>query len=82
VRVFDRRQIMALDNIDIQDTVREVYESAVCMGRKALSAMGVEENEIAEIEREYRRRDIDRLDIQISSGDLHAGNETVFRPRG
>jgi len=80
VRVFDRRQLIALNDLDLRGTVREVFESAVCMGRQALAALGVKDETIASIEEEYRRRDLDRLDRQASSGDLHAGEEMVFRP--
>ncbi len=45
------------------------------------SAFGVlTEEEAARVEREYRRRDAERLDIQASSGDLHALKERIFSP--
>lgn len=80
VRAFDRRQLIALNDLDVRGTVREVFESAVCMGRLALGALGFSEQAVDMVEEEYRRRDTDRLDRQVSSGDLHAGEELVFRP--
>jgi glutathione-regulated potassium-efflux system protein KefB len=80
VRVFDRRQLLALNDLDVHGTVREIFESAVSMGRKALEALGFNEQAVIWVEEEYRRRDLDRLDRQASSGDLHAGEELVFRP--
>ena len=80
VRVFDRRQLMALGDLDLRGTVREIFESAVCMGRQALGALGFNDQDIAWVEEEYRRRDLDRLDRQTASGDLHAGEEMMFRP--
>ena len=80
VRVFDRRQLLALGDLDISGTVREVFESAMCMGRQALQTLGFSEQAVAWVEEEYRRRDLDRLDRQAASGDLHAGEELVFRP--
>ena len=80
VRVFDRRQLLALGDLDISGTVREVFESAMCMGRQALQTLGFSEQAVAWVEEEYRRRDLDRLDRQASSGDMHAGEELVFRP--
>jgi len=80
IRVFDRRQLMALGDLDLRGTVREIFESAVCMGRQALGALGFNEQDIAWVEEEYRRRDLDRLDRQAASGDLHAGEEMMFRP--
>jgi glutathione-regulated potassium-efflux system protein KefB len=80
VRVFDRRQLIALNGIDLRGTVREIFESAVCMGRQALDALGFTPQDVAWVEEEYRRRDLDRLDRQASAGDLHAGEEMMFRP--
>lgn len=80
VRVFDRRQLLALGNLDVRGAVREVFESAMCMGRQALQALGFNEQAVAWVEEEYRRRDIDRLDRQAAAGDLHAGQELTFRP--
>jgi CPA2 family monovalent cation:H+ antiporter-2 len=72
VRAFDRRQVIAFDNLDLAAVVREVHESAVLMGASALSALGWEENEIERGVSEYRARDDMRLRAQIESGDLHA----------
>jgi glutathione-regulated potassium-efflux system protein KefB len=80
IRVFDRRQLLDLGDLDLRGTVREIFESAVCMGRQALGALGFNGQDIAWVEEEYRRRDLDRLDRQAASGDLHAGEEMMFRP--
>jgi glutathione-regulated potassium-efflux system protein KefB len=80
VRVFDRRQLIALNGLDLKGTVREIFESAVFMGKQALETLGFSEQSIARVEEEYRRRDLDRLDQQSSSGDLHAGEEMMFQP--
>jgi voltage-gated potassium channel Kch len=80
VRVFDRRQLMALDGVDVAGTFREVFESAVCMGRQALHRFGLEDQEIERVEREFRRRDSERLAGQTKSGDLHAIKHLMFRP--
>jgi glutathione-regulated potassium-efflux system protein KefB len=80
VRAFDRRHVMALEGVDIAGIFREVFESAVCMGREALGALGVEAEEVDRIERAYRERDSVRLARQSESGDLAALKETIFRP--
>jgi glutathione-regulated potassium-efflux system protein KefB len=80
VRAFDRRQVMELRGLDVAGVVREVFESAVCMGRQALAAFGVPEEEVARVEAEYRDRDAARLDRQTASGDLHAMKENIFGP--
>lgn len=80
VRVFDRRQLLALNGVDLRGTVREIFESAICMGRQALDSLGFSDRDIAWVEEEYRRRDLDRLDRQASAGDLHAGEDLMFQP--
>ncbi len=78
VRTFDRRHLIALDGLQLAGSVREVFESALCMGRQALAAIGIEGSEIDRVEQEYRRRDTSRLERQSESGDLAAGRETAF----
>lgn len=80
VRVHDRRQLIALDGLDLGGAVREVFESAVTMGRLALEAVGVHPEEVDRVEAEYRRRDEVRLEMQSKAGDLHAAKEMMFHP--
>ena len=80
VRVFDRRQLMALGGVDLAGTFREVFESAVCMGREALKCFCVDEAEIERVETEYRRRDAERLAGQTETGDVDAIKHLMFRP--
>nr|WP_314443982.1 cation:proton antiporter [uncultured Sphingomonas sp.] len=78
VRVFDRRQAMALEGLGVQLLQREVFDSAVAMGRAALGKLGIAEREAARVEREYRERDLERLRVQSESGDLRTGLERSF----
>ena len=80
VRAFDRLHLIELRALDLKCVIREVFESAVEMGREVLSLFCVDAEEVARVEAEYRRRDSERLDIQASSGDLHALKERMFRP--
>ena len=80
VRAFDRRHLIDLRTMDLKFAVREVFESAVSMGREALALFCVDSEEVERVEREYRRRDAERLDIQAASGDLHALKERMFTP--
>jgi glutathione-regulated potassium-efflux system protein KefB len=80
VRVFDRREVMAFASVDLALVVREVFESAVTMGREALKLFCIDDAEVDRVEEEYRRRDRERLEIQKSSGDLQALKERMFRP--
>jgi monovalent cation:proton antiporter-2 (CPA2) family protein len=78
VRAFDRVHLMKLDGLDLAFAQRELFESAVTMGRAALKASGIDRDEVERVEREYRMRDCDRLERQSATGDLHAGQETSF----
>jgi monovalent cation:proton antiporter-2 (CPA2) family protein len=78
VRAFDRVHMIALDGLDLAFAERELFESAVAMGRAALKASGVEPHEIDRVERAYRRQDCERLELQSATGDLHAGIERAF----
>jgi glutathione-regulated potassium-efflux system protein KefB len=80
VRAYDRRHLMELAPLDLKCTIREVFESAVAMGREALALFCVDAEEVDRVERVYRDRDRERLDSQTASGDLHAMSDTMFRP--
>ena len=80
VRAFDRRQLIDLRGLDIAFAQRELFESAVTMGRRALIELGIAKREVDRVESEYRARDCERLELQGATGDLHALEETVFRP--
>lgn len=80
VRAFDRRQIIELAPLDLKLVVRELFESAVTMGREALKLFCVDPEEVDRVEEEYRRRDRERLEIQKESGDLLALKERMFSP--
>jgi hypothetical protein len=60
--------------------VREVYESGVAMGRIALEKLGLDPDQVDEVERQYRENDRKRLDVQISSGALEAAKDLMYRP--
>jgi len=78
VRVFDRLDLIRFDDLDLTFAERELFESAVVMGRAALKASGVDRDEIERVEREYRSRDCERLERQAATGDIKAGWESAF----
>ena len=80
VRAFDRVHLMSFDGLDVAFAQREMFESAVKMGRAALEAMGIEPEEVDRVDLEYRARDCERLELQSSTGDLRAGLERSFGP--
>jgi voltage-gated potassium channel Kch len=78
VRAYDRLHLLELEKLDLVFAERELFESAVAMGRAALSANGIDRIEIERVEREYRMRDCERLERQRETGDLKAGWERAF----
>jgi voltage-gated potassium channel Kch len=78
VRAYDRVHLMELDGLDLAFAQRELFESAVAMGKAALKASGIEPVEVERVERAYRSRDCERLELQSSTGDLHAGQDRSF----
>ena len=78
VRVFDRRQVIEFAGLDVAFLQRELFESAVRMGRESLMKLGVSRHEAERVEREYRLRDCERLELQRSTGDLRSGRERIF----
>lgn len=80
VRAFDRRHMMTLHGAPVAGTVREVFESAICMARQAMTAMEISEDEIERAEHVYRDVDGRRLLAQSEAGDLHAGGDLMIIP--
>jgi len=78
VRAYDRRHMMALARLDIAGAVRELFESAVLLGREALEVLGVGAANVDTVEAEYRRRDGSRLEAQIETGDITVRREMMF----
>ena len=78
IRAFDRVHLMSFDGLDLAFAQRELFESAVVMGKAALRASGIDQQEIERVERAYRSRDCERLERQSATGDLHAGADRSF----
>jgi monovalent cation:proton antiporter-2 (CPA2) family protein len=77
-RLYDRLHVIEFDGVDLAVCQRELFESAVVMGREALIKLGVSRREAERVEREYRERDLERLEAQTVTGDLHAKSERSF----
>ena len=82
VRAFDRVHLMELDGLDLAFAQREMFESAVAMGRAALqggraSTPARSNGSSANI----AVRDCERLERQSQTGDLHAGEERSLQRR-
>lgn len=78
VRAYDRRALMRYRGLDTAAVIREVFESAVLMGRKVLKALGVDEQRIQKIETAYRARDKERLRVQAEKGIFSEEARTLF----
>ena len=78
VRAYDRRALMRYRGLDTAAVIREVFESAVVMGRRVLKTLGVEEETIARIETAYRARDKERLRVQAEKGVFSEEARTLF----
>jgi glutathione-regulated potassium-efflux system protein KefB len=80
VRAYDRLHLIELNKIDLKYAVRDVFESAVRMGREALSLFCIDAEEVDRVECEYRARDLERLNSQATSGDILALKDRMFSP--
>ncbi len=82
VRVFDRRQLMAIDGAGTSGAVREVFESSIALGLMALEQLDVDPRTMEDVETALRQLDQTRLAAQIDEGDLSAGRDHRFKPGG
>ena len=72
VRAFDRGHQLRLIRAGVDYQVRETFESALKLAGRALVELGVDEAEAADLVRDARRRDNERLELQLSGG-IQAG---------
>jgi voltage-gated potassium channel Kch len=80
VRAYDRRALMRYQGLDVTLVVRELFESAVLTGRKVLATLGVQDDEIARVERWYRVRDKERLAVQTDKGLFSEEARILYLP--
>ena len=77
VRAWDRGHAIDLIHKDVEFQIRDTFESALVFGEAALRGLGVEEDEAAQITAEVRRRDAERLDLQVAGG-IYAGGDLMI----
>ena len=82
MRVFDRRQLLAVEGAGVDGVVREVFESSVAMGLTALRYLDVDPREMEDVEATLRHLDETRLQAQIDEGDISAGMDHRVKPGG
>ncbi|NQV94060.1 MAG: NAD-binding protein [Sphingomonadales bacterium] len=79
VRVYDRRQLIALKGLGVVGMKRELFESAIHLAKQTMFAIDVDDGLIDEADEKFRQRDCDRLEAQIKSGgDMFAGGDLRF----
>ncbi|BBK43875.1 potassium efflux system protein [Allostella vacuolata] len=76
VRAFDREHALQLIEAGVDFHIRETFDSAMAFGEAALVSLGVPEEEAAEISADVRRRDLDRLQLQVAGG-IYAGADLM-----
>lgn len=72
VRAYDRTHTLHLIREGVDYQIRETLESAMVFGEEVLKALGVPPEEAAEITADNRRRDAERLELQLAGG-MYAG---------
>jgi glutathione-regulated potassium-efflux system protein KefB len=72
VRAFDRGHSLRLIHAGVDFQIRETFESALVFGREVLLGLGYDERVAADAIDDVRRRDAERLELQIAGG-LTAG---------
>jgi CPA2 family monovalent cation:H+ antiporter-2 len=77
VRSYDRIHSISLRNRNVDYELRETLESGLLFGRRTLEALGVSESDAYEIGEDIRRRDEQRLELQVSEG-LQAGRDMLY----
>uniref|UniRef100_UPI003BAAC3E7 monovalent cation:proton antiporter-2 (CPA2) family protein n=1 Tax=Stappia sp. TaxID=1870903 RepID=UPI003BAAC3E7 len=77
-RATDRLHALELARRGVDYHIRETFESSLSFGRAALEALGITGDRIEEIEEDVRRRDLERLELQLRDGPS-AGADRINR---
>ena len=77
VRAFDRGHAIRLIQAGVEYQVRETFESALTFGREVLLDLGFSHDQVDETIADVRRRDEERLTLQLAGGDITAGRHLM-----
>lgn len=77
VRSYDREHSLQLISAGVDVQVRETFESAMRFGQAALCQLGVPKEEALEIAEEVRRRDAERVQVEVAEG-IDAGTRMLI----
>ncbi len=75
-RAYDRGAAIGLIGTGVDFQIRETFESALLFGGATLEKLGVNGDEVAQVVEDVRRRDAERLDLQIA-GDIQSGRRLM-----
>jgi len=75
-RSFDREHSIRLIQAGVDYHIRETFESAIKLGERALQLLGDDPDAAAEIIDAVRRKDKERMDLEIAGG-IYAGRALV-----
>jgi hypothetical protein len=78
VRAFDRGHALRLIDAGVDYQIRETFESALVFGREVLVALGHDEAVADEAIDDVRRRDEERLELQLAGGLRDAPRDFVL----
>jgi glutathione-regulated potassium-efflux system protein KefB len=76
VRSYDRGHTLDLIHAGVDYQMRETFESAMSFGTAVLRGLGVPQEDAADIAEDVRRRDAERLELQLAGG-LTAGRALI-----
>jgi glutathione-regulated potassium-efflux system protein KefB len=79
VRSYDRGHAIQIISKGVEFEMRETVLSAMALGEAALKGLGYTAEEAAETAAEVKRRDLERLQLQVLEGSVTAGGDLVFR---
>jgi glutathione-regulated potassium-efflux system protein KefB len=75
-RAFDRTVAIELIHAGVDYQIRETFESALLMAEQALLKLGDEPDTAQDVIAEVRRRDAERLDLELCGG-IYAGRSLI-----
>lgn len=79
-RSYDRQHAIELIRRGVDYQMRETFESAMAFSSEALRQLGVADAEVLEIAEDIRRRDAERLQLQLC-GDISSGIDLMHGGR-
>ena len=76
-RAFDRTAAIDLIHAGVDYQIRETFESALQLAERALVMLGEDDAAVEDIIAEFRRRDAERLQLEMSGG-IYAGRALIY----